>query len=251
MPTASDNGAISSKPLATAIWLAVAWAVISAGAVLAARQLFPGLDDTETALVALCLLALGTFALIAVRRWWTDVGFNTPTKWRDLRLLVVPTLLVLIPFAGGFEHSDETALWVLLLGYVLTGLAEEAFFRGVMLRVLQPTGPMKAAIISSVLFGLVHLGNILTRGEPGIVASQAVGAACFGFGYAALRLRTNTIWPLVALHALTDLCLHLGGLPLIPVAVGQDIILLAYGVLLLRGFQSDLARRTAFAPGVG
>ena len=236
MSARAETKSFPESGLPTSVLLAIAWAVVSAAGVLAARQLFPDLTDTETALVSLCLLSIGVVGLLTVRGWWSEVGFNTPAQWRNVHLLIVPTLIIFIPLAGGFERSDETAIWVLLLGYVLTGFAEEGFFRGVMLRVLTPIGPVRAAIVSAILFGLVHLGNILTRGEPAIVSAQAVGAACFGFGYAALRLRTNTIWPLVAIHALTDLFLQLGGLPLIPVAVGQDVILLGYGVLLLRGF---------------
>jgi len=67
-----------------------------------------------------------------------------------------------------------------------------------------------------------------------VIAAQAVGAACFGFGYAALRLRTKTIVPLIALHFLTDLFLQMGNLPLIPVAVAQDVVLLVFGVVVLR-----------------
>jgi hypothetical protein len=85
-----------------------------------------------------------------------------------------------------------------------------------------------------VLFGRVRLSNILIRGDPAAIAAQAVGAACFGFGHAALRMRIGTVWPLVVLHMLTDLFLQIGRLPLIPMAVVQDLILLGLGVVLLR-----------------
>lgn len=61
-----------------------------------------------------------------------------------------------------------------------------------------------------------------------------MGAAAFGFGFAALRLRTNSILPLVAIHAVHDLVLQMTALPLIPTAVVQDIMLFAMGLWLLR-----------------
>jgi membrane protease YdiL (CAAX protease family) len=67
-----------------------------------------------------------------------------------------------------------------------------------------------------------------------VVFSQMIGAACFGIAFGALRLRTNTIWPLVALHMLSDLLLHFSALPTIPLEVVKDVILLAYAVYLLR-----------------
>jgi hypothetical protein len=68
-----------------------------------------------------------------------------------------------------------------------------------------------------------------------LVAAQAVGAFCFGVGYAAIALRIGTIWPLMVLHALTDLFAAVGALPKIPILVGQDIVLLIVGLWLLRG----------------
>jgi len=107
-------------------------------------------------------------------------------------------------------------------------------FRGVLVKLLARRSPMMIATITSVLFGLVHLSNILIRGNPAVIVAQAVGAAAFGFGYAAIRQRTNTVIPLIVTHMLTDLFLQMGNLPLIPVAVVQDVILLAAGRYLLR-----------------
>jgi uncharacterized protein len=94
---------------------------------------------------------------------------------------------------------------------------------------------MPAVLLSSALFGAAHLTNVLFRGNPALVAAQAVGAFSFGVGYAALRVRTGTIWPLMVLHMLTDLLAAVGGLPRIPILVAQDVILLGYGLFLLRG----------------
>jgi Type II CAAX prenyl endopeptidase Rce1-like len=60
----------------------------------------------------------------------------------------------------------------------------------------------QAVLISSVLFGLAHLGNSALRGFSVIVALQAFGAAVRGIGFAALRLRTNTISPPILIHML-------------------------------------------------
>ena len=92
----------------------------------------------------------------------------------------------------------------------------------------------RAVLISSLLFGLGHLGNSVLRGISPIIAAQAFGAGVQGVGFAALRLRTNTIWPLIAIHALHDLFLQMGTLPIPLVEVPIDTILLVYGIFLLR-----------------
>ena len=126
----------------------------------------------------------------------------------------------MLPLVGGVSIPAGGTLAILVAGYALTGFAEEAFARGVPLRVLAPRGALGAVLAYSLLFGVMHLSNVLFRSSPALVAAQAVGAACFGVGYAALRLRTNTLWP---------------RLPAIPFFVTQDVILLAYGLYLVVG----------------
>jgi hypothetical protein len=75
---------------------------------------------------------------------------------------------------------------------------------------------------------------VLFRGSVGLVLAQAFGAFCFGVGYAALRWRTNAIWPLMAMHLATDLFAAIGGMPKIPVLVAQDVVLLVLGAYLIR-----------------
>jgi hypothetical protein len=58
-----------------------------------------------------------------------------------------------------------------------------------------------------------------------------------GFGFVALRLRTRTIVPLILIHAVHDLFLWMGNLPVIPVAVAQDTIFLLIGIYLLWGWR--------------
>ena len=45
-----------------------------------------------------------------------------------------------------------------------------------MLGLLRPTGLWQAVLVSSLLFGLGHLGNSVLRGLSPIIAAQAVGA---------------------------------------------------------------------------
>ncbi len=70
--------------------------------------------------------------------------------------------------------------------------------------------------------------------NPFIVLAQIVGVICFGVAYAALRVRTNTIWFLMLLHGLHDLTLKLTAFLAIPLDVVQDVILLGYGLYQMR-----------------
>ena len=193
----------------------------------------PGLPD----FLAVCFATLITVIFVSVLGWWRLVGYNRPVAWRNLRLLLIPLAAVLLPLVAGFRAIDTPTVIFLLVGYLLTGIYEETLFRGVILRILGPKGVWPAVLISSVLFGLAHSTNLFLRfsGQPLMVGLQMFGAFTFGIGMAALRLRTNTIWPVIFLHTFGDLFLHLGRLPIPLMDAAHDVILLVYGLFLIRG----------------
>ena len=150
--------------------------------------------------------------LVLARFGWTSrAGFNTPSHWKQLHLLWFPALVALFDLGPLAQmHAPTVGLLLLAALYaLLTGLNEEGQMRGFVLTSLEPLGPLRAAAASAVLFGLVHLNNLLLGGNVGLVALQVPSAALFGFGYAAVRLRTGTIWPLAVVHALTDMATDL------------------------------------------
>jgi hypothetical protein len=186
-------------------------------------------------------------ALLAGLGWWKRAGFNRPREWRNLHFYLVPAAaLLLFPFIGGGHLLSPGTTALFVVSYALTGFYEEGLNRGVILTVLRPTGTKRAVFISAALFGASHLVNVLFR-NPFVVVLQAIGAFTEGIGFAALRLRTNTLWPLVALHLVDDLMLHYGNLPVIPLHAAQTTICMTVGLFLLRG----TGRRAKQAPDTG
>ena len=226
----------SPRTLAVLVLLANAVVIVLGAGV--ANLLMPEADGLTKSLVAsvgALLFAVVAARAVAVRSGgWGALGLTRPRVWRDTRLLAVPALLAVVPLLGGVRSIEAGALAVLVAGYVITGFMEELLWRGAVQRILAPTGIARAVWLGSVIFGAAHLTNVLFRPSIGLVLAQAFGASCFGVGYAALRWRTNTIWPLMVLHFATDLFAAVGGLPKIPVLVAQDVVLLALGAFLLR-----------------
>ena len=219
------------RPLACALFAVDLIIVVTSAVVI--RLVAPGMSSLTAALIVTAVLAVVVTILVWRLSGFREAGFTGPRNWRNLHLLILPTVLAFIPLLAGFRPVD--ALATLIVGYALTGFMEEALWRGLVLRVLLPTGPLPAVLFGSLLFGASHLANVLFRDNVTLVAAQAVGAFCFGVGYAAIALRIGTIWPLMVLHALTDLFAAVGALPKIPILVGQDIVLLIVGLWLLRG----------------
>jgi membrane protease YdiL (CAAX protease family) len=234
------NAGITSSGVGPAVALLVGWWVVAALTALGLARLAPGTDSTTGALVATILLT-ALAVTVAVRRRHrpghdpASLGLTPPRGWRRPALVALPVVLALTSLAGGVAWDlTASAFCLLVVGYVLTGFTEELLWRGTVLQLLRPLGERPAALLGSLLFGAAHLTNVLFRDGAPLVLAQAVGAFCFGVGYAALRLRTGALWPLMVAHLLTDLLPHVGRWPAIPVFVAQDVVLLVVGVVLLR-----------------
>ncbi len=186
------------------------------------------------------VLVLLVMSLVVARRiGWSAIAAGSPATWRQVGWLTAPVLVALVPLAWGWS-PDPSTLVALTLGYAATGIYEELWFRGVVLRAALPLGPGRAATLTAVVFGAAHLANILFGQNVAVSAAQAVGAAAFGFGYAVLRLRTNALWVLAGTHAVGDLLLHTTGLhggALWGVMIGQDLVLFVVGLVALRGLR--------------
>lgn len=223
-----------NRPVLSTVILSGTFIILSGLFGLIAQSLLSQYQPEFIALIALSVLVA---AALSVLGWWKVAGFNPPTEWRDSRLMVIPFLIVLgLPFLLGVKTTDAGTLIYFAVAYALTGFMEEGLMRGIVLRVLQPTGITRSVVISSLLFALIHIGNLLYR-NPAIVFAQMLGAFVHGIGLSAIRLRTNTIWFPVILHALHDLALKYTNFPVIPLDVVQVTLLMIYGIYLLRGWK--------------
>jgi membrane protease YdiL (CAAX protease family) len=235
---------IITRPLLTAIVLEVTFAALVISAAVAMTQFFPGLPGYSVrgpsqSLVLVLVTMVVLLAVIAAFRWWSPAGFTAPARWRQLRLYWLPVLLLLVPFVGGVHVLRPSVIALLVVAYLATAIFEEGLYRGVILGLLRPMGVWPAVLISSLLFGLGHLSNFALRGISFLVVLQAFGAALQGIGLAALRLRTNTIWPLIAIHFLHDLFLQMSVLPIPLLEAFIETAFCIYGIVLIRRHMAD------------
>ena len=218
-------------------------------AVIARRVFHLTLEQVALTIVFLgdTVLALLLSAVLTAARAWHGAGFTRARDWRRLYLYLLPlafltcssfALVVLRPPVTLAQLAGFAAT-ALLIGFV-----EEGYFRGVMLRILLPKGAFPAALATALLFGALHAGNVLSGFNPTYVLAQVFFAAGWGFMFAALRLRTGTIWIVILLHAWQDFAaLTLQG-RLIPTGnlttaeiiapIGVGAIYALYGLFILR-----------------
>ena len=104
------------------------------------------------------------------------------------------------------SHPIETASLMLSLS---TGFIEETLFRGLALIAMLVAwgntrqGQVKAILLSSTFFGLMHLVNLAIR-PPGVVIFQALIVILPGIFYAAFLLTWRSLWPVIIIHGLTN-----------------------------------------------
>lgn len=204
----------------------------------------PRVGEMMLILVSVAAHAILAIILLAWLNWWTQVGFNGPSKWHSLYLLWVVPIPVLLNLSSGIHASSQATIALYAVITILTGFNEEAIFRGIMLESLLPFGPIEASAISALLFGTAHLSNLVAGFNPSLVLFQVVSAIPLGFLFAALRLRTNTIWPLIVTHAAIDFAAFLAAGQMVtsrpvPLAAYLGILffyvpLAAYGLFVLR-----------------
>lgn len=133
---------------------------------------------------------------------------NTARK----QVLVFPLLYLLTLNALFMDDLYENVRWihivVLFLYCLSVGISEELSFRGfVQSMVLKySSGTRKgiavAIVLSSLLFGLIHLIKF-NKGVYGEI-SQVVIACCIGMLFGVLLIITKRIYPLIAIHTLID-----------------------------------------------
>lgn len=201
----------------------VLWALIYGGfiALFGRPQMGGGLTDrlllvSESEMLAAALIAAAIMGYIEKRTFadyalpWRSAfksHFWQGVLWGGIGIV---GLLLLIKAGHGFSFGPVNgklgipllgvaALWA--AGSLLTGIYEEFFLRGYALFTLTTgLGFWPAAVILSIVFGCLHLGN---PGEdwPGIAAAMLIGLFfCF-----TLR-RTGSLWLAIGFHAIWDFC---------------------------------------------
>jgi len=213
---------------------------LASGTVVALMEL----PSASLYLIAFLLLGVACVSLLAQNGWWRDVGFRPPYEPRLLWLFWLPFVPVVGNLLGGLSVTDPRQIMLFFLMAVLSGFVEETLFRGLILRALLPTGIWRAALISAALFGGMHILNVLSISSPAYALLQVGYAAAIGFGYAALVIRTGTIWPLILAHFLTNFAgfMAAGGAGATgPVAV-REIVFSAVYIILFSVYGTYLLR---------
>ena len=96
---------------------------------------------------------------------------------------------------GYLDQFGGLGLPVMIIASLITPVVEEVYFRGMIQRGLnnEYNKPYMAIIISSVLFGLIHM-----------IPLQIVAAAFMGMALGWIYYKTKSLWFVIIIHAVNN-----------------------------------------------
>ena len=224
----------------------VVWMVIVFGGELLAVGGDPtGLDAMVQSQIvpALVIAPIFLFIVVAYFNRWQESGLKWVDNNRSLLLLWLPALAIIINLALGLPANTTggRVLLIVLVNTLLVGISEELMFRGILLHGARSRYRFWTAIlIVTVLFGLIHALNGFITGDFGAALFQSVTAFSSGFMFMGLRLRQNSLFPVMLIHGLWDFSVFSAGqatMAIALVSIAFVITFFFYGLWLLRGYR--------------
>lgn len=235
-----------------AAWIAI---TIVVGVVMPPHARGPGAalsQGVEPQFVAACVF----LALLVMKAGWTDLGLRPVSLARSLSILWLPALYLIV-FAGiatAIGLPPVGAIAFVLVNTVLVGISEELMFRGVLFSAFRGVLPTWPSIwLVTLVFALAHILNALITGNLAAAGIQAAAALFSGLLFIAIRLRTGSLYPAMALHAGWDFSIFLMGAAasdngIADTATHPPIVLPVLFVLPLFLYAAYLLRRIANDP---
>lgn len=189
-----------AHPWWSAVGVALTWRLAIFTAALALPRLAPAGFPELGALVVNLVACVVPLAVIANLGWWRMPWLRIvrPRTWWSLApLAALYTARMVFGWELSWGQSVGTAMFV-----VVAAISEELYSRGVIQELLRAVRPLKRAAAVGLLFGLGHaVSGVVFGRESEYIAFQVPHAVVQGFALAALRMLVITLWPLVLLHA--------------------------------------------------
>lgn len=165
-------------------------------------------NDQMIYLIQFIAFAVGSIlTLLLIKKHhfsFSNIGFQkTSIKGWMLALVLAEVIAIF----NGFYASERFSLsfvGVLFLFVSSVGIFEELVFRGIILNLLKSLNNKAAVMISSVLFGVGHLANLLNGTDLKMTILQVIFAFIFGFVCAEIVIVTKSILIPIIWHASHD-----------------------------------------------
>jgi len=168
------------------------------------------------------ILIVVIFALIKKFRQIDFTGLNNWKKLKNVQALIFVTAFIMMGLSQNWNTYINTEFELLILFAISTitvGIVEELAFRGTIFPLFiksfkKAKRPIiVSAVLSSLMFGLVHFINLFSQTENLIgITSQVFFATAIGVFFCGLMIRTENILIPCIIHALINFSFGAGEL---------------------------------------
>jgi membrane protease YdiL (CAAX protease family) len=173
----------------------------------AVPDFFPGEDNPWNTITSYVVTA-GIYLFLIVRFCRSNFNyFGRPRfDWKAWVAVVIAGLIA--AQRVNLHDLSDKSVWTILTGalFLLSiGLGEEFVSRGFVYGIFERFGKKFAFLLSSILFGLLHLGWYMgAYWDPWAAYWHVFNAFAAGLFLCALMIATRSIWPAVLMHAVWD-----------------------------------------------
>jgi membrane protease YdiL (CAAX protease family) len=231
------------NPWPTSLLILIIWLfIVVGGGLLQVKGQPTQLSELVKNQIMFNVLVAMVFLIVVINhfKWWSQVGWKAPNNLQDLRLLWPPAvvLIFLLLTVISIGLPPTRVLMLVIVNTLMVGISEELMFRGILFHGASSSfGIWHAVWITAIIFGSIHTLNGFITGDFRTSIAQALFAATFGIWALALRVRLDTILPVIIIHWLWDWLAFLtnsyGDLALLPFS----LVLFIYGLWLLRNYR--------------
>jgi membrane protease YdiL (CAAX protease family) len=193
-----------THPVLTGVACALAQFVLTLSILLAGQALAPPEAFGKVKLLAFASTIVLPLLLVQAFGLWQEVGLRLRAGWPPA-VFLASLLLVVLNLSNGFHAREGSSLVGDLLIQLPNAFGEELLFRGVVFVLLLRLPVWQAIVLNGVLFGSMHLLQGLMGADWAAAARQAAITSVSGMLFAAVRYRSASLWPVVALHMLKNL----------------------------------------------
>lgn len=164
--------------------------------------------------VAVCTVLLVAFAAATGR---LAEAFTYEPRAGSVWLWAVPAVIaigvVLRLVRAPWSSIGAAYVGWAFVGTALVGFSEEVLTRGILVDQVQADGrgPLVVALITSLVFGLLHGANVVNGQDARTTVIQVVSTTITGFALFACLAVSGTLWLPIAVHFLFDFSLVVQG----------------------------------------
>ena len=208
---------VEKSPAAAAILMCLLWFVLYQLLEFAINFPVSILISDYNAITGPIGMVLSVVIMMGVYKLWFRPEFEGMLKG-DLPLGfllgLIELIYVVVTFAVsmmfGYELNIKPLTSVIIFSSLGAGLGEEFIFRGVLISTLMRQWKdqnkfRSAAVLSGIVFGLIHATNVFAGADPLRTLLQVIGAVGIGVIFTAVYLRSGSILPCMFYHTLHDI----------------------------------------------